>query len=128
LFLILPPIANQSYEDYRERRKNMLLAYCKVAKLKTSSAKNIVGVAMEPPGTHGGSEDLITLEVDEWTSEMEQEARLLQKECSLFLEENIQRFEGRTEEYPEVPMAIRPTGNHFPLNRRQRRALRRKKR
>jgi hypothetical protein len=127
LFLVLPQHINQCYEEYRERRKFLLLAYCKVAKLVAPKAKYIVGIAMEPSGTRGGTEELIALEVDDWTPEMEQEAKTLQQEGSLLLEKNIQRFEGRTQEYPEVPQVLRPNDNHIRLNRRQRRALRRKK-
>jgi hypothetical protein len=126
LFLVLPPLANQSYEEYRNHRKALLLAYCKVAKIVTKKVKNIVGIATEPLRTRGASEDLISVDVSEWTEDMEQEARMLQKNFGLFLDTNIQRSEGRTQEYPEVAQVVRPNGKHIPLNRRQRRALQRK--
>jgi hypothetical protein len=128
VFLTLPIPQNQQYGEYREQRVAMLLAYCKVAKLRAPSAKNIVGIGLEPAGTGGGSEDLITLEVGNWTTEMEHEAKMLQNEGKLFLDSNIRRSEGRTKEYPDVPQAVNPNGSTIRLNRRQRRALRRKKR
>jgi hypothetical protein len=104
VFFVFPPFPDQTYEQYRELRRAILLAYCKVAKLIIQKAKNIVGIAMEPMGTGGGSEDLIALEVEEWTQEMEEEAKMLQKEGGLFLDSNIQKSEGRIEEYPQAPV------------------------
>lgn len=123
LFLILPPLRDESYERYHDQRRSMLLAYCKVAKLLAKDAKYIVGIATEPLDTKGATEDLVALDVNEWTPEMQNEAEGLQKEFSLFLDTNIQKTEGRVKEYPDLPEgAARPSYNR-PLNRRQRRAL-----
>jgi hypothetical protein len=123
LFLILPPLRDESYDRYRDQRRAMLLAYCKVAKLLAKNAKYIVGIATEPLRTKGATEDLVVFDVNEWTPEMQSEAEGLQKEFSLFLDTNIQKTEGRVQEYPDVlEGAARPSYNR-PLNRRQRRAL-----
>ncbi|MGF1614789.1 MAG: hypothetical protein ACFCVA_13015 [Gammaproteobacteria bacterium] len=64
VFLILPqPPHIATYDEYREARRAMLLACCKVARLRTTHAPLIVGLATEPGGTPGASEDLLVLEV-----------------------------------------------------------------
>lgn len=103
VFLIQPLLEGKTYQDYREYRKGLLLAYCKVAKLKANSSEFIVGIATEPKGSKGASEDLIVLETSLWTDEMQKEAESLQKDLSLFLDQNIKRTEGRYKEYPDLP-------------------------
>lgn len=105
LFLIFPQLSNQPYNEYLKIRREILLAYCKVAKLITPSIKNIIGIATEPLNKVGASEDLIALELNEWTPEMEEEARILQRKYNLLVYDNIERVEFRTPEYPEVPSA-----------------------
>jgi hypothetical protein len=101
LFLILPPMEGQPYEDYRKLRMAMLMDYCKVAKLLVKDAVHIMGIATEPLGSEATSEDFIVLDTSKWTHEMQQEAETLQKKFSLFLEDNISRSEGHTKEYPD---------------------------
>ena len=101
----------------------MLVAYCKVTKLLAKDAKYIVGIATEPLGTKGATEDFVALEVNEWTPEMQTEAEWLQKKFSLFLNTNIQKTEGRIQEYPDLPEVAKGPNHNRPLNRRQRRAL-----
>jgi hypothetical protein len=103
VFLIQPLLEGKTYQEYREYRKSLLLAYCKVAKLKANLSKFIVGIATEPKGSKGASEDLIVLETSLWTDEMQREAERLQKDLSLFLDQNIKRTEGHYKEYPDLP-------------------------
>lgn len=123
LFLILPPLRDQSYDKYPEGRRAMLVDYCKVAKLLARDAKYIVGIATEPLGTKGASEDFVTLDINEWTPEMQTEAESLQKEFSLLLDTNVQKTAGRIQEYPDLTEGAEGPSRGRPLNRRQRRAL-----
>jgi hypothetical protein len=102
-FLVLPrPPFIDTYEKYRQGRRAMLIACCKVAKLKVANAARIVGIATEPKGTRGASEDLVLLEVhdDAWDSAQE-EARVLQVEVGIFLDERVKYYEIQDNEYPE---------------------------
>lgn len=104
LFLILPqPDFVKSYEDYREGRRAILDAHCRVAKLYAPMAKRIVGIATEPASTKGASEDLLLFETDgvSWTSEHERDARELQEMASIFVEATTTRGETRIQEYPD---------------------------
>lgn len=138
IFLILPvPEFASSYHEYRQARKNLLLAYCNVAKLKVPSAKQIFGFASEPVPAgnekRATSEDILLLGVSEseWTPEREAEAKKDQQELRLFLNQNIQYRATHTSEYPEIKKEAGPfitrQGN-LPLNRAQRRAMERNKR
>lgn len=137
VFLILPcPDFVKSYEEYREGRKAMLLACCKVAKLRAPKAKRIVGMATEPGGTKGASEDLLLLETngDGWTVEHAKEAKELQEKLCILKNESTTYYETRDKEYPNVdptptppiaPGLIKPDQY---LNRAQRRTLDKKRR
>ncbi len=102
VFLILPLLDGRDYQEYRESRKYLLMAYCKVAKLKAIKSEFIVGVAMDPSGSKGATEDLVVLEVSSWTNEKQKEAESLQKNLSLFLNENIKYTETHYQEYPDI--------------------------
>ena len=106
VFLILPwPPFFKTYSEYREGRRAMLLASCKVARLRATSAVRILGLATEPLGTRGATEDLVLLSVqgDAWGEEQEREARDLQRGASILLDETVQYFERHDDEYPAVP-------------------------
>lgn len=104
IFLILPrPDYIKSYQEYREGRRVVLLAHCKVAKLLAPAAKRIVGIATEPDGTPEPSEDLLLLETHggSWTAEDEQEARELQKLGSILVDGRTTRRVTSVREYPD---------------------------
>jgi len=104
LFLILPkPDYVRSYEDYREGRRAILGAFCRVAKLIAPAAKRIVGIATEPLGTKGASEDLLLLETDgvNWTPEHEEEAKELQRIGRIFVEPTTTWRRTQVQEYPD---------------------------
>ena len=128
IFLILPQLENEEYEEYREYRKALLVAYCKVAKLRCPNASYIVGIATENVGPKGASEDLVALDARGWTVDMQEEAERIQKEASLLLDKNVKWTEGRTSEWPEVRSALASNPGGAELNRKQRRALESKRR
>jgi hypothetical protein len=105
VFLILPPPPEiETYEKYREARAGLLFACCKVARLRATSAIRVVGIATEPAGTKGGSEDLVLLDYEKnpWDASQEAEARQLQKELGILGDKTAQYKEYQDTEYPEV--------------------------
>lgn len=102
VFLILPQLDSETYKEYRQNRNAMLMAYCKVAKLRCHAASYIIGLATENYGAKDASEDLAVLDVREWTDEMQEEAEYIRKEAALLLDENVSVTEGRDQEYPDL--------------------------
>lgn len=100
VFLVLPTEDGKPYEEYREQRRAMLSAYCHVAKLKCNHASHIIGIATENYRAERASEDMIVLDVTEWTQERQNEASALQEEYGLLLDENVKMSSGTTLEYP----------------------------
>lgn len=118
LFLILPFIEGTEYEEYLGVRRNLLSAYCEVAKLKCPEASYIIGYATEPVESQKNSEDLLTLNVQDWTPVRQQEAERLQKKYGLLLDENTKKTETRTIEWPEVKKVSVDTHQDSKLNRK----------
>lgn len=126
LFLILPkPDYVETDDEYRDGRRATLLACCKVAKLRAPGVRRIVGIATEPLGTRGPTEDLVLLEThgEWWTSEQEKEAKELQEQVGIFEDETTRLRETHDKEYPEVPK-----GPPQHLDRATRRRLERQQR
>lgn len=84
---------------------------------------------MEPNGSKGGSEDLVALDVRDWSPEQDAEARKYQEEFSIFLSENVKVTEDHHDEFPPDGGAAATISSHGqPLNRQQRRELQRQQR
>lgn len=126
VYLILPrPSFVKTYQEYREGRKNLLHAYCSVAKLLMPEARMMIGIATEPRGTKGASEDLLAMDVgpESWSEELAQEARDVQAQVGIFLENRIVKHMGNSKEFPDVPAAAK--GDLSPAERlRERERLR----
>jgi hypothetical protein len=117
--VISPQRVDQSYERYRERRTAILAAYCHVAKVKSPQLPDIVGIATEPAGVIGRSEDLVYLNARLWTAEDDAETRELQARTGILL--NPRKTWFHDDEYPEITATVaRPVGQQG--NRKQRRA------
>jgi hypothetical protein len=71
-----------------------------IAKLRLPDAQHIVGVATETImlGKEGRSEDAIHVDVTEWTSEDEMQAKKIDEE--LKLSQDLKIFQAHYEEYP----------------------------
>jgi hypothetical protein len=129
MFLVLPNKEGLPYDEYRKYRVALLLAYCKVAKLQAPRAKHVVGIAVDSPDPErkGGSEDLIYLDISDWTTANETEARMIQKEFGLMRDENVRLQQGSDKEYPDrkkpESLMMKPAVAPMPVNRAQRRAL-----
>ena len=100
LFLVLPRTPNISDDDYRDTRQKLLGWYCLVMKLRYPSAVDFVGIATEAgPSPEDRSEDLIYFDARDWTSELDREAREVQKELGLLT--HVAEFRGIENEYPQ---------------------------
>jgi len=117
-FIVDPKPDHLSYEQYRERRSALLAAYCHVAKLRAPQLRHIIGIATEPLGARGRSEDLVYLNAEKWTEENEAEARQLQEATGILVNPRERPF--HDDEYPEVMPMRQPQAG--PGNRKQRRA------
>jgi hypothetical protein len=78
----------------------MLEVYCMVAKLRCATAKVVIGLATEPRGSEYSSEDLLAIDVSDWSDEEYEHARHLQEQTGILSDTNLEIFEGRTFEYP----------------------------
>jgi hypothetical protein len=100
VFHISPPPSNTTYEKYRELRRLTLEDYCKVVKLKCPDAQHIVGLALESGVPDEISEDLIYLDVTDWTPERQEEAEQIQQERGFLKKTN--QFESVVNEFPKA--------------------------
>ncbi len=98
--LMVAPKTNQySYDEYKKLRQLHLLKYCEVAKLHFSMAKYIIGLAVEPKGSENPTEDLIVLNVENWTDERKKHAQEIQNKFSILKKPTF--YERKTFEYPQ---------------------------
>jgi hypothetical protein len=72
----------------------------------------MIGIATEPKGSKSGTEDLLVLDVSDWTEERRQDAERIQREAGLLLDKNVVRSEGRTPEFPEVHHSEKSAGSN----------------
>jgi hypothetical protein len=98
VFLLLPTAYAKGEQEYREMRRQILQSYCMVTKYKFPDAKDIIGIATESGLSEFRSEDLIYLDVREWTEENQAIAEEFHNEIGLLRTTN--RFAEREYEYP----------------------------
>jgi hypothetical protein len=99
VFLLFPMLEKHSYEDNRVVRRSFLEACCQVAKLKFPDAEDVVGIATESGFSNTDrSEDAVYFDARQWTRDLEDDARRLQRELGIFMELRESRFVER--EYP----------------------------
>ena len=103
IFMLFPRFEGHSEEEYRIARRNHLEQYCLVVKAKFPDAEHIVGIAINSDVTHGVSEDLICLDVREWSTEMQEQALTIQKEFNIL--NDVRMLQRHVKEYPDVPNA-----------------------
>ncbi len=98
VFLLLPKPLDLPDEEYRERRRNLLHAYCLVAKLLYPDAIGVVGIATEPGKGLYRSEDLLYFDAAWWDEENRELAEYLHKEIGLL--RHLQGVHHNEQEYP----------------------------
>ncbi|MGN8118618.1 hypothetical protein [Labrys sp. 22185] len=114
------------YEQYRHVRRNMLEAYALVFLRRYPKLERIVGIATEPPGGRGktgSSEDLIYVEVPEWTPEILADLEERKTAFEIAQPGNYTEYAIQGNEFPDVPVQ-REQKHYGNLNRKQRRAKR----
>ena len=116
------------YEQYRKARVHMLHAYCLHIFSQNRQLKRVVGIAMDASskvtGRQGGSEDIMAIEIQNWSPELEAEAQELSEKFDVMRPERIKRGGISVQEFPEPPRPTTPPG----LTRQQRRAFERQRR
>lgn len=85
-------------EKLREQRRLRLWGYCIVTRLVVPSATDVVGIAMDPPGSKPSSEDLIYFDARQWDDELEAEARRIQADFKIMTAPKFV-FRGSESEY-----------------------------
>ncbi len=83
VFMLFPQFEGISEEKYRNARRNHLEQYCLVVKAKWPDAQYIVGIAVNSDTSKGVSEDLICIDVREWSEEAQNESLKIQQELNL---------------------------------------------
>lgn len=105
VFLLLPYLRGLSETQYRESRRLMLEACCKITKVVYPDAQDIIGIATETGSVfnENRSEDALYLNAQYWTDEQQIDAEGLQRDLQLLthLSEPIRSIE---QEYPIVPV------------------------
>lgn len=112
------------YEQYRSVRRNMLEAYALAFLRRYPQLERIVGVATEPPSGDrkmGSSEDLIVVEVPEWTAELLADLEERTNVFSIAQPGNYTEYAVQGNEFPDVPRK-QEQRRFVGLNRQQRRA------
>lgn len=99
VFILHPRRAGEEYGEYRERRTKKLMAYCHVSKHVYPQLTHIVGVATEPHGNQGSSEELVYVDATNWNEHDEARARELHEKGLL---KNARLSYGTTHEFPEI--------------------------
>jgi len=111
VFLQFPRSPEDSdYASYRKRRHITAYAYCMALKSDHLEYIRVIGIATEPPLFNKNSfvsEDLVLLECDEWTSEMQMEADRLRESLQILQPDSIKSHHFSANEYPEPPRPSR---------------------
>ncbi|MBN3229670.1 SEC-C metal-binding domain-containing protein [Pectobacterium brasiliense] len=81
IMIYFPRETNEPYEEYRDKRINLMYSYCLVAKLLNKEYKEFIAIATEPQFSIGRSEDIIYLEYESDLSDSDKKlAQELRKE------------------------------------------------
>lgn len=105
VFLFLKRKAGLTDEQYRNVRMNLLIDYCRVAKLKFPQAINIIGIATEADIALQRSEDFVYLDAAKWSAKDAEKAKEIQNRYKLLQKVKL----GATREY-EYPVDHRGRG------------------
>jgi hypothetical protein len=121
-------IVAEGYESYRDARVKMLRAYCEVALFDNRHLKRMLGIAVDgrpaKGGKKGGSEDLMLVEIEQWTPESEAEVIRIRKALGILVQSRLRPGRITLTEFPDMPRPDVPAAG----NRRERRSARSKNR
>ncbi|WP_156948657.1 hypothetical protein [Bradyrhizobium sp. WSM1417] len=95
---------DNGYDQYREYRMRVMEAYCLAVLLDNRKLDTVVAIGMDADssvtGQEGGSEDLFSIRVDEWTPSLESSALKLREHYDVLRHERVARQDISREEYP----------------------------
>jgi hypothetical protein len=101
-----------AYTEYRKRRVVMLHAYCLNMLQGNRGLKRAIGIGIDASpkvtGRTGGSEDFYALEVDAWTTELDEQAAELKRDLGLLKPENLTHSTASVDEFPRFSEGDRP--------------------
>ena len=80
VLFLLPHIHGESYENYRQMRREMLQDYCLIAKTDFPEVEQVIGIAHESEKTNSSTEDFLCLEAKDWSEEDQEYALKLKAE------------------------------------------------
>ena len=114
VFLIVqyaPWMRSRGYEAYRRMRAGMLQIYCQAALYDQRHLKRMLGIALDGRGAKGGSEDIMLVQVDEWTPEEEARVNELRLGADILVPGRLKAGHLSTSEFPDVSRTPRQSGN-----------------
>lgn len=97
------------YEQYRKVRVAMLQNYCLTFLHENRNFKKMLGIAMDASrqGRKGGSEDMLAVQVDEWTPELEASVAKARAQYEILQPDRLVKSGLSVQEFPEVPQVSR---------------------
>jgi hypothetical protein len=98
VFVVTKGRAGADRDQERENRRGLLRAYCHVLRHKHPEAQDIVGLAMDAPGSESYGDDLLYLDGRRWSAELDEEAKLIHETHGVLTSPIT--FKGREDEYP----------------------------
>jgi hypothetical protein len=98
-----------SHPDYREKRADLLSAYCYVAKADSPGLMDIVGISTEPADYDSRSEDLFYLDARKWDDDAQKEALELKKNTGLMTK--LTKTQYHDKEYPRKKASVQARTN-----------------
>lgn len=130
VFLTVPKMRDCDYQEYRELRTELLLAYCHGMKVRYGHLQEVIGIASEPFSEAAASQDFLYVDLT---------AELSPEECTLWEEvmeeldimqapaNEVQYFGGMRHEFP-MPFnfgseVFQEYGAGVPMNRAERRRM-----
>jgi hypothetical protein len=97
-------VLTDGYDQYRKVRMNILHAYCLRVLHENRTLQRALGVAFDASpkvtGRTGGSEDILALEVPEWTTVLEEQTRELTKKFDIMDPARVVLSVTGIDEYP----------------------------
>jgi hypothetical protein len=100
VLVVGPGDGGREHISYRKERFKELRARCIVAKALQPDCTTVLGIAVDKKGTDGTSEDIMYLDVSEWTTGQSEYARKARKAAKLFLGRTAETSEVHRIEYP----------------------------
>lgn len=94
----------EGYEQYRQARVQILEGYCLALLSDHRELKTAVGIAVDASfaqtGRRGGSEDLMAIQVDEWTDELTKEIAEAREKFDILKSERLITSSLSADDYP----------------------------